>query len=555
MAFICVQEHAIDVSDSNPVTPVASLRPITFQFVPKEESANSTSSNTSPPVPENTDTSSSQPPVVIDVPDDWTPEEFTQQAQSLHIHAAHACAIRTCGSPSSGYLSLQTFGGNKAAVDAYAATLHADQCTADMNNSEARMHAQHAQCATELASELKDIQVGDKKGNTNNSWIEPHVKRFASDQLVKSASTPQAEHSGPIRDIGAHQADIQVTEAATGGAIAACLQALGAGTTPTLNISCVSGFHGLMSSNVSVVQHLALLEYEFFQSCDLTLHLRAELTAQRASWKDVIYVHMFLANMAHFAAANKSYMALVPQSSAPSRACIASPLPPGILCSLDISVAKPPQPPRAPGSSSNDPRPSQKGGVRGEAARVSRDAGQDLPGADITNIPEPSGSASRVESAEGTVQASGVVEDSGGEGSGSSMRRVMHVQSHSEWAPASIGPYSQATVWGGLLHIAGQLPLDAASMQVSTFKIPLFTLVFFCSSSQNFNQKFELSSNCCCTLLGSCHWALLACRLVFLLHPCFLVSNVPKFCQLYLSLTAPALNIGSLFLNILVCLE
>jgi diphthine-ammonia ligase len=47
-----------------------------------------------------------------------------------------------------------------------------------------------------------------------------------------------------------------------------------------------------------------------------------------------------------------------------------------------------------------------------------------------------------------------------------SFRKVLHVQSHSEWAPASIGPYSQAVVWCGLGHLAGQIPLDPATMQV-----------------------------------------------------------------------------------------
>lgn len=128
---------------------------------------------------------------------------------------------------------------------------------------------------------------------------------------------------------------------------------------------------------------------------------------QGATWGDAIYVHLLLRSMSHFAAANHAYIAAVPQSSAPSRACVASPLPPAVLCSLDVSVAK------APVATAEDPTQVQGG-----------------------TLPD------------------------------GPMRRVMHVQSLSEWAPASIGPYSQATVWGGLLHIAGQIPLDPASMQV-----------------------------------------------------------------------------------------
>ena len=43
-------------------------------------------------------------------------------------------------------------------------------------------------------------------------------------------------------------------------------------------------------------------------------------------------------------------------------------------------------------------------------------------------------------------------------------RSVLHVQSISLWAPSCIGPYSQASTVGGLLHCAGQIPLDAGTM-------------------------------------------------------------------------------------------
>eukprot|EP00892_Ulva_mutabilis_P002713 jgi/Ulvmu1/12442/UM009_0094.1 len=114
------------------------------------------------------------------------------------------------------------------------------------------------------------------------------------------------------------------------------------------------------------------------------------------SWHSVLYVHLFLRHMPHFAAANSAYRAAVPQNSAPARACVAAPLPPGVLCAID-------------------------------AIRV-----------------PPAGVA------------------------GDSCRKVLHVQSHSDWAPASIGPYSQAVVWNGLLHMAGQIPLDPGSMEVTT---------------------------------------------------------------------------------------
>jgi diphthine-ammonia ligase len=58
------------------------------------------------------------------------------------------------------------------------------------------------------------------------------------------------------------------------------------------------------------------------------------------------------------------------------------------------------------------------------------------------------------------------------------MRQGLHVQSRSYWAPANIGPYSQAitvpyhrdlpiATGGGLVFIAGQIPLEPASMEVA----------------------------------------------------------------------------------------
>lgn len=44
----------------------------------------------------------------------------------------------------------------------------------------------------------------------------------------------------------------------------------------------------------------------------------------------------------------------------------------------------------------------------------------------------------------------------------------MHVQSISHWAPANIGPYSQAVKVGDLIHLAGQIGLIPGSMQLLT---------------------------------------------------------------------------------------
>lgn len=42
----------------------------------------------------------------------------------------------------------------------------------------------------------------------------------------------------------------------------------------------------------------------------------------------------------------------------------------------------------------------------------------------------------------------------------------MHVQGISHWAPANIGPYSQAVRVGELIHLAGQIGMVPGSMQL-----------------------------------------------------------------------------------------
>lgn len=45
-------------------------------------------------------------------------------------------------------------------------------------------------------------------------------------------------------------------------------------------------------------------------------------------------------------------------------------------------------------------------------------------------------------------------------------RRIMHVQSISHWAPANIGPYSQAVKVGDIIYVAGQIALVPGTMQM-----------------------------------------------------------------------------------------
>ena len=124
----------------------------------------------------------------------------------------------------------------------------------------------------------------------------------------------------------------------------------------------------------------------------LLLALDAALRADGLSWGDALLVTLQLRDMAHFGACNAAYIGVVPRTAPPARACVATPLPPGVACMVDVTARSP-------------------------AAR-----------------------------------AAGVA------------RAAMHVQSVSAWAPACIGPYAQATRCGGLVHVAGQLGLEPASM-------------------------------------------------------------------------------------------
>jgi len=51
-------------------------------------------------------------------------------------------------------------------------------------------------------------------------------------------------------------------------------------------------------------------------------------------------------------------------------------------------------------------------------------------------------------------------------GSTKKKRSCLHVQSISCWAPACIGPYSQATTLDHIVHLAGQIGLDPATMEL-----------------------------------------------------------------------------------------
>ncbi len=55
---------------------------------------------------------------------------------------------------------------------------------------------------------------------------------------------------------------------------------------------------------------------------------------------------------------------------------------------------------------------------------------------------------------------------------------VLHVQSISEWAPACIGPYSQAYTVDKIVYLAGQIGLDPPTMQLPVDPLQQASLAF-----------------------------------------------------------------------------
>lgn len=122
------------------------------------------------------------------------------------------------------------------------------------------------------------------------------------------------------------------------------------------------------------------------------MRIEALLVENGSSWENVLYIHLYIADMDEFAVANETYVRFITQEKCrygvPSRSTIELPL---LLVGLgrayiEVLVA-------------NDPT-----------------------------------------------------------------KKVLHVQSISCWAPSCIGPYSQATLHNEILHMAGQLGLDPATM-------------------------------------------------------------------------------------------
>lgn len=141
--------------------------------------------------------------------------------------------------------------------------------------------------------------------------------------------------------------------------------------------------------------------------------VRAVLRDHGVDLDSAVFVTMYLKDMNDFPIANEVYSAHLPPIDPASRACVQIALPEDVCVALDILA------PLVLGmeSSSNTLPIESAIDLQGELHPVLK-------------------------------------------------RKVLHVQSVSHWAPCCIGPYAQANALQGILHVAGQLGLDAASMNL-----------------------------------------------------------------------------------------
>lgn len=133
------------------------------------------------------------------------------------------------------------------------------------------------------------------------------------------------------------------------------------------------------------------------------MEIESEMKRLQLQWDDSLFVHLYLPSMKHFSEANAAYLDIVPPVNPPARACVQVDGQPGAPSLLTVEVLY---------------RLYCDSEIRDESANAV------------------------------------------------SQRKVLHVQSISEWAPSCIGPYSQAVMHDKFVYLAGQIPLVPETMQV-----------------------------------------------------------------------------------------
>jgi len=175
----------------------------------------------------------------------------------------------------------------------------------------------------------------------------------------------------------------------------------------------------VMSSKVASVENLSEVELAVMEAKEIFSILGKTLERQGATPKDVLFVHLYLSEISHFANINAHYQAFFGSILPPSRSCVAigkEVLPGGRRVLLDCIVQ--------------------------------RGSGEYMRTADASEATTEYAVASHANKT-------------------SCLREVLHVQSISEWAPVCVGPYSQVnTLRSGLHFLAGQIGLIPATMNL-----------------------------------------------------------------------------------------
>ncbi|KAG7669670.1 hypothetical protein Ndes2437B_g05856 [Nannochloris sp. 'desiccata'] len=142
------------------------------------------------------------------------------------------------------------------------------------------------------------------------------------------------------------------------------------------------------------------------------------LCTQNLTWHDALFIHLYVPDLSQFGAANAVYSTFLPAINPPARACV------------------------------------QLAGGGGNKEAIMPGGGE-IPSLVVEVL----------------LRSNNKILSGVGRGRVSEERiekKVLHVQSISEWAPSCIGPYSQAVAHNGLVYFAGQIPLNPPTMEVAT---------------------------------------------------------------------------------------
>lgn len=142
----------------------------------------------------------------------------------------------------------------------------------------------------------------------------------STNDIIEVEGTPEAAPPSPASKPGAVPVEVAVTKGTAVWNLEARVEPVET-TTGGSDAACAQVFHALSA-------------------------IKASLQAAGLAWTDALMVHLYLADMSHFAAVNGTYVRVVPLAAPPARACVQAVLPAGVLVAVDVSV-------RAPGQSAH----------------------------------------------------------------------------------------------------------------------------------------------------------------------------------------------------------